>query len=186
MDDQETPPAVRPWWRKRTGWIWLGGVIGALTIYNLSVTIPAGRDLADDGRESGYSMVVYRTWLVHPQNIVVDLRDVSSASRIDLYRGLRLAAEGLDGRSFGEVSLARNGKTVFVMSGEDFAAYGRYGTSLAAVQRIPEQVRLPDGQPAFGSWSGGWLGVMTRRLEDVNTLAEEWAAGEASAYRSRY
>ena len=111
---------------------------------------------------------------------------MSTASRIDLYRGLRLAAEGLGDRTFGEVALARNGKTVFVMSGDDFADYGRYGASLAAVQRLPEQVRMPNGSPAFGSWTGGWLGVMGRRLEDMNTLATEWAQGEASSYRATY
>lgn len=186
MTEEQTTRADVPK-RSRRGWLWwVGGAIAALAIYNLSVTVPASSDLSEDGRASGYSMVVYRTWLVHPTDITVDLRDVSTAARIDLFRGLRLAAEGLGDREFGQVTLARGGKPVFVMSGDDFAAYGRYGTSLAAVQSLPEQMHLPSGEQAFGEWTGGWLGVMGRQLEDVNVMAEEWASGQTSSYRSTY
>ena len=61
---------------------------------------------------------------------------------------------------------------------EDRRANHRKGALASA--RLPEQLYLPDGTAAFGSWTGGWLGVLGRQIEDVNTFGQAWMSGERS------
>ena len=92
------------------------------------------------------------------------------------------SAEALREREFGKVTLARDGKTVFMMSGEDFQTLGRsYAEGenpLYLMRTLPEALCLADGTPAFGRWTGGILGVFTRQMADGTNFAHQWAQGE--------
>lgn len=103
---------------------------------------------------------------------------------MDLLRGLFQAAKVLheDGRSFSKVVLERSGKPMFMMEGSAFAELGsEFGAGqnpIYLVRTLPEKLHHPDGTSAFGSWTGGWLGVMGRQMEDVNKFALEWVQGD--------
>jgi hypothetical protein len=168
--------APRRWW-------WLaGGVILAIAGFNLSVWIPVSQALGSDDRNDGFELHAYRSLLIHPRDITLDLVTVDSAATIDLTRGLFQAAEALNAREFDKVTLARGGKAVFIISGADFK---QLGTNVAAgenpiylLRTLPEKLTLPDGRRAFGSWSGGWLGVLNGQMDDLNAFGPAWANGE--------
>jgi hypothetical protein len=169
--------ASRRWW-----WVAAGTAL-AVAAFNLSVWIPVAQALGDDDRNEGFGLHAYRSALLHPRDITLNLVTVDSAATVDLARGLFQSAEALKDREFGKVTLARGGKAVFVMSGEDFS---ELGDEFAAGQNpvyllrtLPEKLMLPDGRPAFGTWTGGWLGVLNRQMDDLNEFGPAWVSGEA-------
>lgn len=171
---------------KRRKWPWvLAGLAALVVAFNLSVWIPAANAIGADERNEGVGLHVYRSGLVHPTDITVDLVTVGDVAPIDLMRALFQSAEALEGRSFGRVTLARQGKPVFVMEGEAFQNLGReYGDGqnpIYLVRTLPELLYRTDGRAAFGTWSGGWLGVMTKQMEDVTDFGTAWVSGEGPA-----
>ncbi|WP_298743743.1 hypothetical protein [uncultured Brevundimonas sp.] len=182
--DEQVDEAVpqRSRWKLRKRWPWLVTLLVPVLIYNLTVWVPVATKLGEDDRNSAASVHVYRSWLVHPNDITIDLMAVNDAATVDLSRALFQAAEALKGREFGRVTLARQGKAVFVMQGTDFAELGEAFSAgenpVYLLRTLPEKLYLPNGEPAFGTWSGGWLGVLTKQMEDLNTFGPSWAAGE--------
>lgn len=170
--------------RRRQLGVLIGFVLIAILGYNLSIWWPVSRALAEDGRNSGFGLHAYRTLLLHPNQITVDLVSLDSASPIDLNRGLFQTAAALHERSFEKVTLARKGKAIFVMSGDDFQELGReYANGqnpIYLVRTLPEKMHTPAGQAAFGTWTGGWLGVLGRQMEDATVFAEAWADGRTT------
>jgi len=71
---------------------------------------------------------------------------------------------------------------MFTMSGEDFtelgSSYDGSENPIYLLRTLPEKLHRPDGTAAFGSWEGGWLGVMTRQLEDLTAFGVAWSTGE--------
>lgn len=180
----ETPtPEPRP--KRRPGWpLALAVIMASLVAYNLTVWAPVATVLGRDDRNAVASIHVYRTWLIHPRDITVDLVAADGAATIDLTRALFQAAEALRDREFGRVILARQGKPVFMMEGAAFAQLGQEYSSgqnpVYLIRTLPEQLYLPDGTAAFGSWTGGWLGVFGRQIEDVNSFGQAWMTGKHS------
>jgi len=172
--------------RRRPGALALIVAIGvaalALLGFNLSITAPVAAGLAADDRNAAVTLVGYRSALLHPTEITLDLWAAGEgAAPLDLFRGLMQAAEALKDRRFSQVTLARGGRTVFVLDGADFqalgAAYAAGENPVYLIRTFPEKLHTANGQAAYGAWEGGWLGVLTRQLEDANAFAEAWATG---------
>ncbi|WP_146112065.1 MULTISPECIES: hypothetical protein [unclassified Brevundimonas] len=188
--DPSGPDAVQPQPR-RLHWLGiLAAAFGAVLIYNLMVWIPAATALSHDDRNKVASVHVYRSWLVHPRNITVDLIAIDGAATIDLTRALFQTAEALKDRKFGQVVLARQGKPVFIMEGPAFVELGQQYAAgqnpVYLIRTLPEQLYRPDGSAAFGTWSGGWLGVLGKQMEDVNMFGEAWANGQTGLRHEGY
>jgi len=39
---------------------------------------------------------------------------------------------------------------------------------------MPENVYSLGGERMYGAWTGGWLGVMGKQMEDLNNFAKDW------------
>jgi hypothetical protein len=172
---------------------WLAGAMAAaalIAIFNLTVWAPVATALGKDDRNEVAGIHVYRSWLIHPRDITVNLVTVGDASTLDLTRALFQSAEALKDRKFGSVTLSRGGKAVFVLDGGDFAELGdEYAggqNPMYLIRTLPEKLELPDGRSAFGTWQGGWLGVLGKQMEDVNSFGQAWATGEPPAPASPY
>lgn len=154
-------------------------VLLVLIGFNASVFAPVAMELGKDERNEGFAMWVYRSYALHPTDLTIDLVSAERAAPIDLYRGLFQASQALGERKFGTVTLARRGQAIFRLSGDDFAELGRAyeegENPIYLVRTLPEKLMLPDGSPAYGTWTGGWLGVMGRQLDDVNDAAQTWS-----------
>lgn len=42
------------------------------------------------------------------------------------------------------------------------------------MRNFPENLYRPDGQRAFGSWTGGLLGVVGKQMEDFREFHKQW------------
>lgn len=182
-DGNATPAAAPAITARKDSRIWIAlGVLAALLVgFNLSVWWPCASELSKDGRNSGARLHVYRSWLVSPTDITIDIVSIDAASTADLTRQLFQIATALQGRKFSNVTLARAGKPVFLLNGEHFSIIGEEFAAgqnpVYLIRTLPEQLALPNGQQAFGSWEGGWLGVSLQQMKDVNDFGKSWAAG---------
>lgn len=168
------PPATAPRPRRKWGW-WLLAALAALVIWNATVALPVGRALSG---EDSHSALVYRRWLISPSELVFDVWSVSdTGSMADMDRLLFKAAEALEGREFDSVVLAYRGAGPFRLEGRHFGQIGESWPDenpIYLVRTLPEHVSEMDGTPAFGAWTGGWLGVLNKQMEDHNELHQRW------------
>ena len=151
------------------------GIVTALAVYNGVVTVPV---MLARRSESGVAMVAYRRWLIDPTTAVVDIWHVDGErSMADIDRNLFITAEALKGQSFSRVELAYRGSGRFLIDGAKFKEVGEewQTQSIAYLMRaIPQAASKMDGQPAFGEWTGGFLGVMMQEMKDHNQLHWSW------------
>ncbi|QDZ06430.1 hypothetical protein FPZ24_02185 [Sphingomonas panacisoli] len=122
--------------------------------------------------------VAYRRWLISPNDIVFDVwRLAPDGSMADMDRQLFKAAEALKGRPFDHVVLAYHGVGRFMIDGAHFGVIGdswSYQNPIFIVRTLPENVSDMTGKPAFETWTGGLLGVVSQQMEDHNKLHEQW------------
>lgn len=182
-DGAEATPALTSSDKSRGKWsFWVSAALTLVMSFNLTVWLPVASVLAKDDRNRVAAIHVYRSWFVHPRDITINLVTLDGAATIDLSRALFQTAEALKDRKFGKVTLSRGGKAVFALNGEDFselgAEYAAGQNPIYLVRTLPEKLALPDGRPAFGAWTGGWLGVLNKQLEDVNNFGQAWVSGE--------
>jgi hypothetical protein len=149
----------------------------------LLVGRPVASALAADSRNVGLTLTAHYGYYVQPGTLVLDLTRVESASPADLWRATFAAAATLyaERRFFDRVLLARAGTPVFVLSGEDFKTIGldaRVGENpIYMVRTFPQRLHRPDGTAAYGTWEGGWLGVLNHQMRDVSDAANAWVDG---------
>lgn len=159
-------------------------VIGAsVWAFNyVRVTRPVDDALRADSRNERVQLRAHYAYYVDPRATVLDLKRAEDIAPVDLFRSLFEAAEALKDGSSERITLARNGRPVFVMKGEDFREMGNsFGSGenpVYLIRTLPEKLYKPSGARAFGSWEGGWLGVMTHQMDDANRASRQWALAE--------
>jgi len=166
--------------RKPIAWIGLCiAVLTAIVGFNLGDSyIPAREVLAEDSRNSVAKIAVYHRWGVSPRTIVLDLRSVNDdAAAIDIDRMVFQIAERFHDRTYDKVILAFRGEPKFRLDGAYFRRIGSeyaWQNPIVLVRTLPENVEALDGGRAFSEWSGGLLGVVSRQLEDHNSMHQQW------------
>jgi len=159
-------------------------------LFNAFVAAPVASALGHDDRNKGLTLVAYRAYALSPTVLTLDLWSVKEAAPIDLFRALFQAAEALKGKRFDRVNLARGGRTVFVLDGEAFQTLGQeYALGqnpIYLVRTLPEKLRTPSGSPAFETWTGGWLGVLSKQIEESNAFAQAWVEGKTPSVAPSY
>jgi hypothetical protein len=157
----------------------LATVLAVLGAWNyFGVYGPATSAMAKDARNETLSARVHRQYGLSPSTIVFDLRDLKEeGASTDVMRALFQSAEALKDSRFERVVLAYEGTPKFYLQGEYFQTLGKeFGTNnpMYLVRTLPENVYKLDGDKAFGTWTGGLLGVTMKQLEDLNELAKQW------------
>ncbi|MDI1270531.1 MAG: hypothetical protein PSV40_15695 [Polaromonas sp.] len=136
------------------------------------------RVLDADPRNKGVEAVVHYKFFVLPSTLVFDLRAVSPTnSPIDVARVLLQFAQTQKEQAFTLVQLAHKGTEKFQLDGSYFRTLGQeYGTQnpVYTMRTLAENVRHLDGSSAFGTWTGGLLGVMGKQMEDFRRFHEQW------------
>ncbi|MCW2243170.1 hypothetical protein [Azospirillum canadense] len=166
----------------RAAWKLVIGVAlagGAIFGYNaLTLNAPVQSRLAGDARNRGVEVWTYHRYGLVPSQIVFDLRNVSdNNSPLDVTRTLLQAASALKDRSYDTVYLAWRGQARYVLDGGYFRTLGReFGDQnpIYTLRTLPENVRHLNGSQAFGTWTGGWLGVTNAQMSDLQRFHEGW------------
>lgn len=139
--------------------------------------------LSEDPRNEGIEVWVHYKWFIFPNEIKYDLRELSGGnSTADITRVLLQFAEKKKGTEYNKVRLAYKGKDKFYLEGSYFQSLGEdysYQNPIYILRTLPENVYNFDGSRAYGVWTGGWLGVMGRQMEDLNQFAQDWYLKDA-------
>lgn len=134
---------------------------------------PAAETAADP-----VSAVAYYRFGVIPNQIVYDLWNVGyGASEAEVMGGLLRFADAVKDRHFDKVILAYRGTPRFILDGDDFHRIGQefdFQNPVYTLRTFPEKLTTMEGYPAFGSWTGGMLGVLNAQLKDLNELGRRW------------
>lgn len=146
---------------------------------------PVTTALSKDPRnKKTVNAIAYRKNLINPSVIVFDLRKVSEkASQMDVTRSLLLAANSLKDSNFDEVYIAYQGKSKFKLEGRYFKRIGdsySWESPINTIRKLPENVKTLDDAAAFPTWTGGWIGVMNKQLEDHKKFHQQWYLNEWS------
>lgn len=148
----------------------------------LSVGGPVSSALDEDARNSGLEISARHAYYVMPSTLVLDLHSADAASPADLGRAFFQAAATLEERSFARIVFAHRRGFVFQMEGDDFQKIGRQFASgenpMYLIRKLPSKLYERDGTSAYGSWSGGLLGVFGKEMEDYNDAMTRWATGQ--------
>ena len=161
----------------------LGGGVTAVNF--AAVGYPLSRVIQTDGRNAGISASAHYAHYINPSVVIFNLDSVSpSNTPMDVFRVfLQFAAEMKD-RRFSRIELAHHGTTKFLVSGEYFAQLGtEYGEQnpVYTIRTFPEHLYRPDGNSAYGTWTGGLIGVLTRQMEDFNDFHRKWYIEDLTA-----
>lgn len=165
------------------------GVLGVGTwIVNYAMI---GRRMAEvlsaDQRNAGLTFDAHFASYLNPQVLVVDLRGVSSSnSPTDVFRALLQLAAASKTSRYSRVELAHRGQTKFLIPGEYFLQLGNeYGEQnpVYTIRTFPEHLLRPDGSSAYGSWSGGWLGVLKEQMNDFDDFHRRWYINDLATFR---
>lgn len=147
----------------------LGCAIGAWNYFTLQYR--AGQVLSGDPRNEGIKVFAHYGWFVDPTVLVFDLRQVSGEnSPLDVTRTLLQFARTQQDRKFERVVLSYKGGRKFQLEGDYFHTLGsdhEHQNPVYTLRTLPENVYQLDGSPAFGTWTGGLLGVVGKQMNEI-------------------
>jgi hypothetical protein len=173
--------------RNSKRWLVFFGVplllIAAIYGWNyLALQSPMNEVLSEDSRNSGISVRVHYGYYIDLSALVFDLRAVlMTNSQVDVFRVLLQYTAKMKSSHYGKVHLAFRGETKFVLDGEYFQQLGQeYGAQNPAytMRTFPAHLKRPDGSEAYGSWTGGMIGVLQKEMEDFSNFHAKWYLDE--------
>jgi hypothetical protein len=158
-------------------------IVGGVVAWNhVSLQAPMQAAIDDDPRNAGIEVRVHYKHHLMPGTLVYDLREVGlDKAPIDVFRVFLQFAAEMKGEQFDNVELAFRGETKFILDGAAFRELGQdYGTQnpMYTVRTLPEQLRTPEGRPAFERWEGGALGVLGAQMNDFDEFQHRWYIDE--------
>jgi hypothetical protein len=154
------------------------GAAAILATNYFTLQRPMDSIIIADTRDVGISISVHYEDYILPNSLVFDIREVPmDKAAVDVTRLLLQYAGTLKDKSFDSVSLEYRGIPKFRLKGDYFRTLGlEFGTQnpVYTMRTLPENVLTPVGLPAFGTWTGGWIGVMGKQMEDLNEFHRQW------------
>lgn len=170
--------------RKR---VWLGALaavtVGVAGWNYFAAHRPVAERLAADPRNEKLTLWVYHRYGLVPGTLVVDLRGFKDeAAMVDVMRALLQSAEAHKGAKFDRVLLAYKGASKFMLDGAYYQKLGQEfegQNPVYTLRTFPENVFKVDGSPAYGTWTGGLLGVLSKQMEDLNQFSKDWYLDDA-------
>ena len=134
--------------------------------------------IVSDVRNKGVDIQAHYSLYIIPSVLVLDVRNIQvDKSASDVFRILLQFSETMNNNSFDVIELASKGKTKFILKGDYFKQLGKeYGDQnpVYTMRTFPENVYKPEGERAFASWSGGFLGVIKNQMEDFVEFHKQW------------
>lgn len=152
--------------------------VGVFSFNYFTVAKPLSDVLESEARNSGINMRAHYGRYIQPKVLAIDMHHVSGdKSAADVFRVFLQYSSRLKGKSFDNVLLQSKGKTKFVLEGDYFKELGEeYGAQnpVYTMRTFTEHVYTPEGKKAFGTWTGGLLGVLNKQMEDFGEFHKKW------------
>lgn len=159
--------------------------VAAIMCWNyFTVQRPMSSKSNSDPRNDGLSITAHYQWYVNPSVLVFDLRGFSDTnSEADVLRNLFQCAHAMKSHSFDRIILEYKGNPRFILKGTNFKQVGNeygYQNPVYTLRTLPQHVYNLNGMPAFGTWTGGLLGVVVHQMQDLNTFGRQWFLADAA------
>jgi len=107
-----------------------------------------------------------------------DLTSVAGTNSMsDVFRVFLQFAAAEKDREYNSVELSFRGTPKFLIRGEYFRQLGiEFGTQnpIYTIRTFPEHMTKLDGSAAYPTWTGGWLGVSGKQMEDFSDFHRQW------------
>ena len=152
-----------------------------LAVASINYILPyrsAQQVLNSDPRNAGINLFAHYEYFILPSILVMDLRNVSGEnSPADVTRVLLQYAQSQKDKEYSQVKLASHGVQKFLMRGDYFKTLGvEFGEQnpVYTMRTLPENIFHLDGTAAFGTWTGGVLGVLGKQMEDFTEFHKQW------------
>jgi hypothetical protein len=152
--------------------------------------------LKDDPRNNGVEVSVHYGNYVNPSILIYNLKSISKMnSMADVFRVFLQFSEKVQLKKFDVVELSFIGKTKFKINGDYFQTLGKkysWQNPVYTMRTFPENLINLDGSIAYPEWTGGWLGVVGKQMEDftdfhkkwyLEDIAKEWTTSYNTAYK---
>ena len=157
----------------------VGSAVGSIAAWNyLTLSRPVDAALGMDSRNSGIEITVHYQSYISPTVLSFDLRSLSGQnSMADVFRVLLQSAKALREHEFQRVELLYRGDVRFLLEGKYFKQLGDefdVQNPVYTMRTFSSHLYRPDGTKAFPEWTGGWLGVMTKEMEQFNEFHKQW------------
>lgn len=144
----------------------------------LQLQRPLSSLLSKDSRNNGIEVSAHYEYYVFPSTLIFNLKSVSpERSPADITRVFLKFSEIQKSKDFSIVKLSHTGNEKFRITGEYFKKLGlEFGEQnpVYTIRTMPENLYKPDGTAAFGTWTGGVLGVLNNQMEDFNEFHRQW------------
>jgi len=131
-----------------------------------------------DPRNNGIEVSVHFCNYVNTSILIYDLKSISRTnSMADVFRVFLQFAEKVQSKKFDLVELSFRGKTKFKIKGDYFQTLGNeysWQNPIYTMRTFPENLINLDGSKAYPEWTGGWLGVITKQIEDFTDFHKKW------------
>jgi hypothetical protein len=132
----------------------------------------------DDVRNKGINVSVHYNAYINPSVITYNLNSISGEnSMIDIFRVFLQFADKMQSNRFETIELCFQGKPKFKVQGAYFQRLGKEYSSqnpVYTMRTFPENLMKMDGSRAYPEWTGGWLGVMGKQMQDFNDFHKKW------------
>ena len=134
--------------------------------------------LKDDPRNNGVEVSVHYSNYVNSSILIYDLKSISKTnSMADVFRVFLQFSEKVQSKKFDVVELSFMGKTKFKIKGDYFQTLGKeysWQNPIYTIRTFPKNLINLDSSMAYPEWTGGWLGVAEKQMEDFNDFHKKW------------
>lgn len=134
--------------------------------------------IKEDPRNKGVSVWVHYKWFINPTELKYDLRSITGEnSSLDVNRVMLQFAEKIKDKQFNKVYLSFKGKDKFYFKGDYYQNLGKeyeLQNPVYTLRTLPENIYTLRGEHAYGTWEGGFIGVLGKQMEDLNTFSKDW------------
>lgn len=134
--------------------------------------------IEDDSRNKGIDVSVHFRNYVEFDKLEYDLQNISTdKSMADVFRVFLQYSEQLKDENFSALIFSYNGNDKFFIEGSYFNLLGKeynFQNPIYTMNHFPENVYNLNGTHAFETWTGGWLGVAGKQMEDFNAFHKKW------------
>lgn len=161
----------------------LSVIVGGVFSFNYFTLVkPYDEMFKSDYRNQGVEASVYYQHYVNPNVLVFDMKNISNTnSMADVFRVFWSYSGTLKHKKFERVELAFRGKAKFYLKGDYFQSLGKshnVENPIYVINHFSENVYNLNDSKAFATWTGGWLGVAQKQMEDFNNFHRKWYLNE--------
>jgi len=131
-----------------------------------------------DVRNRGVQIYAHYDYFFNPNVINLNFWNIEDDKTMaDIDRLLFQFAELLKDKSYEKVIFSFRFNKKFFIEGEYFKKLGEeysYQNPVYLIRKFPEELYKMNGNKAFGTWTGGLLGVLTKQIEDHKEIHKVW------------